>query len=91
MTTKQRIKFLVAEVARFTASHFNLVDPDDVTDDHIEFAYEILWSNDKLGVELCTNHEKVRRAICEAIEEFNLLYAESYESVEIINPKEVAA
>ena len=91
MTTKQRIKFLVGEVARFTASHFNLVDPDDVDDDHVSFAYEILWSNDKLGVELATDRSRVKRAICDAIEEFNLLYVESYESVEIIYSEEVAA
>lgn len=76
MTTKERIKFLVGEVGRFTASHHNLTDPDDVTKEHVDFAYGILWSNDKLGVELCTDSAKVRAAICDAIDEFNIAYSE---------------
>lgn len=74
MTSRERIKFLVDTVGRFTAKHFNLVDPDDVSKDHLDFAYQILWSNDKYGVELFTDRFKVKKAICAAIEEFNLAY-----------------
>ena len=76
MTTKERINFLVGEVGRFTASHFNLVDPDDVKKEHTDFAYGILWANDKLGVEMSTDRFKVKRSIQDAVEEWNINFVE---------------
>jgi len=72
MTTKERIAWLVGAVARYTAEYFRLGDPDDVKENHVDFAYEILWANDKKGVELNTDRYRVEEAIRTAIEEWNL-------------------
>jgi glutathione peroxidase-family protein len=75
MTTKERIKFLVEQAGRYVASHFCLTDPDDVGQEHVDFAYKILWTNDKLGVELHTDASQVKEAIQSAVEDFNVAYS----------------
>jgi hypothetical protein len=90
MTTRERIKFEVGEVARFVATYSDLADPDDVKREHVDLAYEILWLTlDKLEVELNTDCFEVERAICSAIEEYNLSF--SYEDDYYRQPMEEEA
>jgi len=76
MSTKKRINALINKTARFTAGHFNLLDSDDVTQEHVDFAYTVLWANDKLNVELHSDESKIKRAIQSAIDEWNIAYSE---------------
>lgn len=74
---KERVAAWVAEVGRFIADHCSLTDPCDVSKNHVELAYEVLWTNyDKFSVEMYSDRFKVNRAICNAIEEFNLAFVE---------------
>lgn len=72
---KKKIIGDIYKVAHFTAAHFNLVHPDDVTSKHVNFAYDVLWSTDyKLEVELYATVPMVKQAIRDAVVEWNVAY-----------------